>query len=330
MEADEQENQPSTDILFGEEGLFMSKPVLVVMAAGMGSRYGGLKQIDPVGNHNQLIIDYSIYDARRAGFETVVFVIKHEIEETFKSAIGDRLSKIIHVEYAYQELADLPEGYAIPEGRVKPWGTAHAILAARKVVDGPFAVINADDYYGHDAFRSIYEYLENHPDQPDCYEFAMVAYLLGNTVTEHGHVARGVCEEDDKGYLVRVTEHTHIEKDGENARFTEDDGKTWTNLPGSTIVSMNLWGFTKSFLAEAEKRFPAFLDKALVENPLKGEYFLPSVVTQLLEEGKARVKVLRSTDKWYGVTYRDDKPVVVQAIADMTAQGLYPDKLWED
>ena len=308
----------------------MSKPVLVVMAAGMGSRYGGLKQIDPVGNHNQLIIDYSIYDAHRAGFETVVFVIKHEIEETFKSAIGDRLSKIIHVEYAYQELADLPEGYTVPEGRVKPWGTAHAILAARKVVDGPFAVINADDYYGHDAFRSIYEYLENHPDRPTCYEFAMVAYLLGNTVTENGHVARGVCEEDGKGYLVRVTEHTHIEKDGENARFTEDDGKTWTSLPGSTIVSMNLWGFTKSFLAEAEKRFPAFLDKALVENPLKGEYFLPSVVTQLLEEDKARVKVLRSTDKWYGVTYRDDKPVVVKAIADMTAKGIYPDKLWED
>ena len=308
----------------------MSKPVLVVMAAGMGSRYGGLKQIDPVGNHNQLIIDYSIYDARRAGFETVVFVIKHEIEETFKSAIGDRLSKIIHVEYAYQELADLPAGYSIPEGRVKPWGTAHAILAARKVVNGPFAVINADYYYGPDALRTIYQYLEEHPDQPDCYEFAMVAYLLGNTVTENGHVARGVCEEDENGYLVRVTERTRIEKDGENARFTEDDGKTWTELPGSTIVSMNLWGFTRSFIDEAEKRFPAFLDKAVVENPLKGEYFLPSVVTQLLEENKARVKVLRSTDKWYGVTYRDDKPVVVKAIADMTASGLYPDKLWED
>ena len=308
----------------------MSKPVLVVMAAGMGSRYGGLKQIDPVGNHNQLIIDYSIFDARRAGFETVVFVIKHEIEESFKAAIGDRLSKIIEVKYAFQELADLPEGYAIPEGRVKPWGTAHAILAARKVVDGPFAVINADDYYGPNAFKTIYQYLEDPPAQPDCYEFAMVAYLLGNTVTENGHVARGVCEENEDGYLVRVTERTRIEKDGENARFTEDDGQTWTELPGSTIVSMNLWGFTRSFIDEAERRFPAFLDKAVVENPLKGEYFLPSVVTQLLEEGKARVKVLRSTDKWYGVTYRDDKPVVVKAIADMTASGLYPDKLWED
>ena len=308
----------------------MNKPVLVVMAAGMGSRYGGLKQVDPVGNHNQLIIDYSIYDARRAGFETVVFVIKHEIEETFKSAIGDRLSKIIHVEYAYQELGDLPAGYAVPEGRVKPWGTAHAILAARKVVGGPFAVINSDDYYGPEAFRAIYQYLEEHPDHPDCYEFAMVGYRLGNTVTEHGHVSRGVCEEDENGCLVRVTERTRIEKDGEDARCTEDDGKTWTKLPGGTIVSMNLWGFTRSFIDEAERRFPAFLDKAIAENPLKGEYFLPSVVTELLEENKARVKVLRSADKWYGVTYREDKPVVVNAIAAMTASGLYPDRLWED
>ena len=307
----------------------MKKPVLVVMAAGMGSRYGGLKQVDPVGNHNQLIIDYSIYDARRAGFETVVFVIKHEIEDTFKAAIGDRLSKVINVKYAYQQLDDLPEGYSVPEERVKPWGTAHAILAARKVVDGPFAVVNADDYYGPEGFKKIYDYLESHPDQPGCYEFAMVGYLLGNTVTENGHVARGICEEDSENSLTRVTERTRIEKDGADARFTEDDGATWTHLSGNTIVSMNLWGFTESFLKEAEARFPAFLDKALAENPLKGEYFLPSVVTQLLEEKKARVKVLRSTDKWYGVTYREDKPVVVNAIAEMTANGLYPDKLWE-
>ena len=307
----------------------MKKPVLVVMAAGMGSRYGGLKQVDPVGNHNQLIIDYSIYDARRAGFETVVFVIKHEIEDTFKAAIGDRLSKVINVKYAYQQLDDLPEGYSVPEERVKPWGTAHAILAARKVVDGPFAVVNADDYYGPEGFKKIYDYLESHPDQPGCYEFAMVGYLLGNTVTENGHVARGICEEDSENYLTRVTERTRIEKDGADARFTEDDGATWTHLSGNTIVSMNLWGSTESFLKEAEARFPAFLDKALAENPLKGEYFLPSVVTQLLEEKKARVKVLRSTDKWYGVTYREDKPVVVNAIAEMTANGLYPDKLWE-
>ena len=308
----------------------MNKPVLVVMAAGMGSRYGGLKQIDPVGNHGQLIIDYSIYDAKRAGFETVVFVIKHEIEEDFKEAIGDRISKIVDVKYAYQELNDLPEGYSVPEGRVKPFGTAHAILAARKVVDGPFAVVNADDYYGPDAFKTIYDYLSRTPDRADCYEFAMVGYLLGNTVTEHGHVARGVCVEDENNYLVSVTERTRIEKEGDDARFTEDDGATWTALPGDTIVSMNLWGLSSGFMGEAEKRFPAFLDKAFATNPLKGEYFLPSVISELIAEGKARAKVLRSADKWYGVTYQADKPVVVAAIAEKTAAGVYPDNLWEE
>ncbi len=306
----------------------MKKPVLVVMAAGMGSRYGGLKQVDPVGSHGQLIIDYSIYDAKRAGFETVVFVIKHEIEETFKTAVGERLSRVINVKYAYQELTDLPSGYSVPEGRVKPWGTAHAILAARKVVDGPFAVVNSDDYYGPEAFKAVYNYLSTTPDRPGCYEFAMVGYLLGNTVTEHGHVARGVCEEDENGFLRSVTERTHIEKDGSNARFTEDGGKTWTSLSGDTIVSMNLWGLTESFFAETWDRFPAFLDRTIAENPVKGEYYLPSVISELISEGKARAKVLRSADKWHGVTYQEDKGVVVAAIAEMTAAGLYPDDLW--
>ena len=306
----------------------MNKPVLVVMAAGMGSRYGGLKQIDPVGGHGQLIIDYSIYDAHRAGFDTVIFVIKRQIEDSFKAAIGDRLSRVMEVRYAYQELDDLPAGYAVPEGRVKPWGTAHAILAARDLIDGPFAVINADDCYGPEGFRAIYDYLEGHPDRPGCYEYAMVGYLLGNTVTEHGHVARGVCEEDGDGYLLRVTERTRIEPDGADARYTEDEGKSWHHLAGDTIVSMNLWGFSRSFVDEAWARFPAFLDRTLAENPLKGEYFLPGVVTQLLEEGKARVKVLRSHDKWYGVTYQEDKPAVMAALADKTARGLYPDELW--
>ena len=308
----------------------MNKPVLVVMAAGMGSRYGGLKQIDPVGAHGQLIIDYSIYDARRAGFETVVFIIKHEIEDAFKEAIGDRLSKVIDVRYAYQELTDLPEGYTVPEGRAKPWGTAHAALAARNIIDGPFAIINADDYYGPQAFKAIYDYLSQNPDTPDCYEYAMVGYLLGNTVTEHGHVARGVCVEDENNYLVTVTERTRIEKDGENARFTEDDGQTWTALPGNTIVSMNMWGLTKSFMDEAWAGLPAFLDKAMAENPLKGEYFLPSVISSLIQSGKARSKVLKSEDKWYGVTYQADKPVVVAAIAEKTAAGVYPENLWEE
>ena len=305
----------------------MNKPVLVIMAAGMGSRYGGLKQLDPVGNHGQLIIDYSIFDARRAGFETVVFVIKPEIEADFKEAIGDRVSKVMDVKYAYQLKEDLPEGYSVPAGRTKPWGTAHAALAARNIVDGPFAVINADDYYGPEAYQEIYNYLSTHQDG-DMYEYVMVGYLLKNTVTENGTVARGVCEETADHFLTQVTERTKIEK-GEPPRYTEDDGATWTDLSADTIVSMNMWGFTRSFLDEALARFPAFLDKTLAENPEKGEYFLPTVVSQLIDEGKARVKVLRSEDKWYGVTYREDKPTVVAAIAEKTAAGLYPDRLWE-
>ncbi len=308
----------------------MKKPVLVVMAAGMGSRYGGLKQIDPVGSHGELIIDYSIYDARRAGFETVVFVIKEEIDQAFREAIGDRLSQVMEVRYAYQDRFDLPEGYQCPEDREKPWGTAHAVLAARKVIDGPFAVINADDYYGPDSFREIYTYLSTHPDTEEGYEYAMVGYLLENTVTENGHVARGVCQEDSDHFLTSVIERTKIIKGEHCPRYTEDGGQTWTDLPGDTIVSMNLWGFSRSYLDEAWAMFPAFLDKALKSDPLKAEFFLPYVVSQLIDAGKARVKVLRSTDRWYGVTYRDDRPAVVAAIAEMTEKGLYPHELWAE
>lgn len=307
-----------------------NKPVLVVMAAGMGSRYGGLKQIDPVGNHGQLIIDYSIFDAKRAGFETVVFVIKKEIESAFKETIGNRISQIVHVEYAYQELGDLPDGYTVPEDRKKPWGTAHAILAARKIIDGPFAVINADDYYGPVAFKIIYDYLSTVSDCDERYEFAMVGYSLGNTVTEHGYVARGICSEDTEHYLTSVVERTKIEKCGADARFTEDDGISWHSLAGDTIVSMNLWGLSKNFMNDAWNNFSDFLDKNLENNPEKCEYFLPSIISSLIEQKKARVKVLRSPDKWYGVTYQADKPIVVAAIAEKTATGVYPDNLWEN
>ena len=308
----------------------MERPVLVVMAAGMGSRYGGLKQLDPVGPHGQLIIDYSIYDARRAGFDTVVFVIKPELERAFRAAIGDRLSRYMKVGYAFQELKDLPAGYTVPEGREKPWGTCHAVLAARKLVDGPFAVINADDYYGPEAFQEIYDYLSANSDEGGVYRYAMVGYRLGNTVTENGTVARGVCEEDENGFLHQITERTRIAKDGDNARYTEDGGATWTALAGDTVVSMNLWGFTRSFMDEAKVEFPAFLRRTLVEDPLKGEYFLPAVVADLIGGGKARVKVLRSGDRWYGVTYPQDKPVVVDALAQMTRDGRYPAPLWQD
>ncbi len=305
----------------------MSKPVLVIMAAGMGSRYGGLKQLDPVGEYDQVILDYSMFDARRAGFETVVFVIKKEIEEEFKARVGRRVERHMDVKYVFQAMDDLPEGYAVPEGRAKPWGTAQAALAARHVVAGPFAIINADDYYGPAAYREIYEFLSSHQDGAR-YAYAMVGYRVKNTVTEHGSVARGVCDVDQEGTLRDIHERTTIEKDGDNARYTEDGGQSWTALPGDTLVSMNMWGFTRSFLDEAEARFPAFLDKALAENPLKGEYFLPSVVDQLIREGRAEVQVLPSEDKWYGVTYREDKPAVTAAIAAMTEGGLYPEELW--
>ncbi len=308
----------------------MNKPVLVVMAAGMGSRYGGLKQIDPVGPNGEIIIDYSLYDAKKAGFETVVFIIKKEIEKDFKDSIGKRIPDGMNAVYVFQDTKDLPAGYTVPEGRVKPWGTAHAVCAARDVIDSPFVVINADDYYGSDAFKVIYDYLAN-SESKEVYNFAMVAYELENTLTENGYVSRGVCVTDANDMLENVTEHTHIEKDAVwGAKFTEDDGKTWNPLAPDTLVSMNMWGFTADFVKEAWDGFGRFLDDAIESNPLKGEYYLPSVVTRLIDGGKATVKVLHSADKWYGVTYKEDKPKVVAALKEMHNSGLYPQKLWKE
>ena len=263
----------------------MNKPVLVVMAAGMGSRYGGMKQIDPVGPNGQVIVDYSLYDARRAGFETVIFVIKHEIEDAFKAAIGDRVSKVMDVKYAFQQLDELPEGFSIPEGRVKPWGTCHAVLAAKPFINGPFAVINADDYYGPQAFKVMYDYLSTHEDG-EVYDYCMVSYLLKNTVSENGKVSRGVCQANPDGTLHSVIERTRIETYEGGIHYTEDEGATWVDLPGETQVSMNLWGFGKSFLEEADRRFAGWLTEHLAKDPLKCEYFLPLVVTEI---GRAHV-----------------------------------------
>lgn len=305
------------------------KPVLVIMAAGMGSRYGGLKQIDPVDAYGNKIIDFSIYDAVQAGFEKVVFIIKKAIEKEFKENIGDRMAAHVSVEYIYQELDELPEGYKVPEGRVKPWGTGHAVLCCRDVIEGPFAVINADDYYGKSAFVSIYNQLKGVSDG-EKYQYAMAGYRLYNTLTENGYVARGVCSTDEAGKLADIHERTRIEKHGPKAEFTEDGGATWTELGEDTIVSMNMWGFTKSIIKELEERFTVFLDKELPENPLKCEYFLPFVVDELLKEGKAEVSVLKSVDRWYGVTYKEDKETVVNAIKGLKEAGLYPEKLWEE
>ena len=232
----------------------MKKPVLVIMAAGMGSRYGGLKQIDPIDQQGHIIIDFSMFDAKKAGFDDVIFIIKKQDEAEFKEVVGDRISKIMNVSYVYQDMENIPEGFKVPEGRVKPWGTGHAILSCLGTLDAPFAVINADDYYGSHAFKVIYDYLVSHEDD-EKYHYAMVGYVLENTLTENGHVARGVCTTDDKGYLVGIHERTRIEKRPEGAAYTEDDGKTWNVIPKGSTVSMNMWGFTPSLLKELEKRF---------------------------------------------------------------------------
>ena len=297
------------------------------MAAGMGSRYGGLKQIDPVDEYGNKIIDFSIYDAVRAGFEKVIFIIKKENEQDFRTCIGDIVNKSIETEYVFQELTDIPEGKTIPEGRVKPWGTAHAVLSARKVINGPFAVINADDFYGREAFRIIYDYLVNNMDD-DKYRYAMVGYELKNTLTENGYVSRGVCSTDKDGYLADIAERTHIEKTENGAKFTEDEGKTYTDIDAGSIVSMNMWGFSKSFIDEAGDSFVRFFDEKVPANPLKSECYLPGVVDELLKAGKATVKVLKSSDRWFGVTYKEDKPFVVDSIKALKEKGEYPDKLW--
>lgn len=305
----------------------MKKPVLVIMAAGMGSRYGGLKQIDPIDEQGHIIMDFSLFDAKRAGFEKAIFIIKKENEADFKEVIGDRMAKVMDVAYAYQDLYTLPQDFEVPEGRIKPWGTAHAVLSCIDLIDGPFAVINADDYYGRDAFQKIYDFLSTQ-EEDETYRFTMVGYQLKNTLTENGHVARGVCTVDENGYLVEVTERTRIEKKGDGAAFTEDDGATWTQLPMDAIVSMNMWGFSKGFLQEIKAGFSAFLEEGLKNNPLKCEYFLPSVVSKLLSENRATVSVLTSQDQWYGVTYKEDKQVVVNAIQTMKDDGIYPEDVW--
>ena len=308
----------------------MKKPVLVVMAAGMGSRYGGLKQIDPVGSQGEAILDFSLFDAHEAGFETAVIIIKEAIREDFMATVGKRLEKSpLEIRYAYQEIHKIPTGFAIPEGRTKPWGTCHAVLCAKDAIDGaPFAVINADDYYGKSAFKVIYDYLCTAKDG-EFYDYCMVGYQLGNTVTDHGSVARGVCEVTGDGYLADVIERTKIEKYAGGIHFTEDDGASWTDVPADATVSMNMWGYTPSFLQEIDNRMADFFSTEVPANPQKAEFYLPKLVSILLQQKKATVKVLHSADKWFGVTYAADKPQVVAALQAMTAEGKYPDGLWK-
>ena len=307
----------------------MSRATLVIMAAGIGSRFGGgIKQLAPVGPNGEIIMDYSIYDAVEAGFDKVVFVIRKDLEKDFREVIGNRIEKYVDVSYVFQELDDIPEKYRGKfVGRTKPWGTGQAILCCKDLVQEPFLVINADDYYGQHAFKVIYEYLTTHEDD-DKYRYTMVGYRLKNTVTDNGYVSRGVCELNENKELVSVTERTRIEKRDGGIAYSEDGGETWNAIDGDTLVSMNMWGFTHSMLDEIKKGFPEFLEKGLKENPMKCEYYLPAVVSDLLAEDKAAVAVLESEDKWYGVTYKEDKPVVVAAIQSLKDAGLYPEKLW--
>ena len=302
----------------------MNNPALVIMAAGMGSRFGGPKQIIPVDDHGQIIIDYSLYDAYRAGFRKVVFVIKQEMEADFRERIGDRIAPYFDVRYAYQSLDALPPGYSVPEGRVKPWGTGHAVACAAAEIEEPFAVINADDYYGTGAFDELYRFLA---EERTAGEHAMVGYRLRNTVTEHGHVARGVCQIKD-GLLTNVKEYVHIEKRGDDAAYTKD-GKTFLPLSGDTIVSMNFWGFQRGFMDELWRRFPAFLDRALREDPLKMEYFLPYIANVQIEDGIGTIRVLSTDSVWHGMTYQADLDEVRQAIAGLRDRGCYPEILWQ-
>ena len=300
------------------------EPVLVVMAAGMGSRFGGLKQMTPVDGEGCFIIDYSLYDAYRAGFRRVAFIIKKELEEALRQTVGHRKERFFEVHYIYQELTRLPEGYAVPEGRQKPWGTAHAVACCRGVVDAPFAAINADDFYGRGAFEAVYRFLKESTDEN---AYCMAGYRLRNTLTENGSVARGVCEVEN-GMLTGVTERTKIFKRGENAAFTED-GETFTELSGDALVSMNFWGFTPHFLDVIWDRFPAFLDGGLRENPMKCEFYLPSVVNSELQDGRATVCLLPCDEVWHGVTYKEDLESVVSALAALHREGVYPTRLWE-
>ena len=302
----------------------MNKPVLVIMAAGLGSRYGGSKQIDPVDEQGHILMDFSLYDARRAGFEKVIFIIREEHKEVFDQMIGKRIADRMEAVYAFQELSDIPEGFEVPEGRSKPWGTGHAVLCAASQIDGPFAVINADDYYGREAFSLIFDYLTTHQDD-DKYRYAMVGYQLGNTLSDTGHVARGVCKVDSEGYLQEITERTRIIRKGNGAAWSEDDGATWHEIDPMTPVSMNLWGFSEGFMQELRNGFPQFLNDNLPVNPLKCEYFLPSAVDRLLRENKATVKVLRTSEKWFGMTYKEDREQVIRMIQNSKEKGIYPE-----
>lgn len=304
----------------------MSGPALILLAAGIGSRYGGLKQLEPIGPHGESILDYSVYDAVGAGFEKILFVINRDIKQSFKERIESTIGRHCEVGYVYQDLDRLPDGFRIPQSRKKPWGTAHAVLSCREVVDSNFAVINADDFYGKSAFQSLAGYLQSATPRAAEYEFCMVGYQLGNTLSEHGYVSRGVCTVDQAGHLIEIRERTRIEKFDQQVKYSED-GQTWVDLPADSVVSMNIWGFSQELFAELEVQFESFLFEHHGELE-RAEFFLPEVVNRLVVESKASVEVLPTRERWFGITYPDDVLEVKRALNDKIDQGIYPINLW--
>jgi dTDP-glucose pyrophosphorylase len=303
----------------------MTKPALVVMAAGMGSRYGGLKQIDPIGPNGEIIIEYSIYDAVKAGFSKVVFIIKEELKDTFRNKIGKKIEKIVETEYVFQDINfGIPSDFSIPKDRIKPWGTGHAIYCCKDIIDGPFAVINADDFYGQSTYKLMYDYLVSSNND---YDYAMVGFVLENTLTENGTVARGICSVDNYNNLVSITERTSIKKFANSTKYTEDN-LNWIDIKNKSIVSMNIWGFKPTIFNELENDFKEFLENSK-DNILKKEFYIPSVIDKMVKQNKANVKVLLSKEKWYGVTYKEDKDNVCKSINSLMG-NVYPDRLWEE
>lgn len=307
----------------------MKNTTLVIMAAGIGSRFGGgIKQLAPVGPNGEIIMDYSIHDALEAGFNKIIFIIRRDLEQDFKEIIGQRIEKVAEVAYAFQELGDLPEGFAVPEGRKKPWGTGQAVLTVKGMVHEPFLVINADDYYGKEAFRKIHEHMVSEMDEDaDVYDMCMAGFILENTLSENGSVTRGVCQVGEDGYLKDVTETYDIQRKGGGLSASDGCGNPVSVEPDQH-VSMNMWGFPPKFLDELERGFPSFLS-GVKEGDLKAEYLLPSIVDGLIKSGKGRVKVLETRDRWFGVTYQEDKAAVVAAIRGLIEEGVYKEKLYE-
>ena len=298
------------------------------MAAGMGSRYGGLKQVEKMTESGEIILDFSLYDAMMAGFQRVVFVIREEHRDIFRTLVDERAGRFLDVEYAYQKLDDIPEGFEVPEGREKPWGTGHAVYTCRNLIDGPFVVINADDYYGPEGFTTVYDYLTTHEDGEKM-DMCMAGYLIRNTITENGHVSRGICQVDEQGMLTSIVERTQIEQRPEGIAFTEDEGKSWTVLPEDTLTSMNFWGLSGKLMEAVVEGLTEFFETDVPKNPLKSEYLLPAIIDGEIQAGRAQVRVIPCHEKWCGVTYAEDREGVVAELQSKKDKGLYPEKLWK-